>query len=172
VTFQDPDNGLMVASQLRPATAANVLLATSDGGRTWRPINPPHPFRPAVACGSGAIVNAHASLRLTYNGKVQPSAVPAGVGVTDTCRYRLFTPDASGTIDISGTPSERGRTYTLGDFLDVWGMPDVQSIGSYGAGIAVSVVVDGTAYRGDPRTIPLHDGTKVVVQVTGPPGPA
>jgi photosystem II stability/assembly factor-like uncharacterized protein len=173
VTFQDPDDGLMVTSHLRPATAANVLLATSDGGRTWRPINPPHPFRPAVACGIGATVKARANLRLTYNSQVQPSAVPAGVGVTDACRYRLFTPDASGTIDISSTPSESGRTYTLGDFLDVWGVPDVQSIAPYvGAGVVVSVLVDGSAYPGDPRTIPLHDGTKVVVQVTGPTRPA
>ncbi len=173
VTFPNPDDGLLIASHLRRGIAANVLLATADGGRTWRSIDPPHPFRPAVPCGSVATVRAHANLRLTYNGQAQPAAVPAGVGLTDSCRYRLFTTDASGTIDIASTPSERGRTYTLGDFLDVWGVPDVQSIGPYlGTGIRVSVLVDARAYQGDPRTIPLHDGTNVVVQVTGPTGPA
>jgi hypothetical protein len=32
---------------------------------------------------------------------------------------------ASGNIDIAATPQERGRIYTLGDFLDVWCLPTI-----------------------------------------------
>jgi len=48
---------------------------------------------------------------------------------------------------------------------------DIASIsGSFGADIRVAVLVDGRPYAGDPRTIPLRDGTQVAVQVTGPSG--
>jgi hypothetical protein len=86
-------------------------------------------------------------------------------------RYQLNTADASGTIDIATAPGERGRVDTLGDFLDVWGVPDVAAAGgTFGSGIRVSVQVDGRPFAGDPRTIPLRDGTRVVIQETGPSG--
>jgi hypothetical protein len=174
IDFITPAVAWATASYLRPAAAGNVLLTSTDGGRTWRSVPPPHPFRPAVPCGgAGASVTAHAHLGVSYNGRVRQGAIPAGVGVTDGCRYRLTTADASGTIEIATGPGERGRVYTLGDFLDVWGMPDVATVsGSFGSSIRVSVQVDGRQYASDPRTIPLRDGTRVVVQVTGPPSPA
>jgi len=171
IGFSSPAAGWATASYLRQG-AANVLLTTADGGRTWRSVPPPHPYHPAVPCGdASAIVTAHAHLSFSYNGKVLPAAVPASVGVTDGCRYRLTTSGSSGAIDIAATPGERGRVYTLGDFLDVWGVPDVASAqGSSGTGIRVSVQVNGRPYPGDPRTIPLRDGTQVVVKVASPAG--
>jgi photosystem II stability/assembly factor-like uncharacterized protein len=169
--FTSPTAGWATASYLRRG-AANVLLVTADGGRTWRPIAPPHPYRPAVPCGgAGAAVTGHAHITVRYNGTPRANAVPAGLGVTDGCRFRLSTADASGTIDIAGTPAERGRVYTLGDLLDVWAIPDLASAaGVFGPSVRASVQVDGKPYAGDPRAIPLHDGTRVVIDATGPSG--
>ncbi|HKF74939.1 MAG TPA: hypothetical protein VKF59_02260 [Candidatus Dormibacteraeota bacterium] len=169
IGFSSPTAGWATASYLRPGVA-DVLLTTADGGRTWRSLPTPHPYRPAVACGgAGATVTAHAHLSVSYNGKAQATAVPDGIGVTDGCTYRLTTAGTSGTIAIATTPGERGHVYTLGDLLDIWGVADIASIsGSFGTDIRVAVLVDGRPYAGDPRTIPLRDGTQVAVQVTGP----
>jgi photosystem II stability/assembly factor-like uncharacterized protein len=173
--FTSAGDGWALASYLRAAVAGNVLLRTADGGRTWRSIVPPHPFQPAVPCGSGdpVTVTAHAHLGVRYNGRAQPSPLPAGLGVTDGCTYRLYTTDASGTIDIATTPSERGHVYTLGNLLDEWGVPDVRYLApSLGSSVRVTVLVDGKPYGGDPRAIPLRDRTDVVIQATGPTGGA
>lgn len=73
---------------------------------------------------------------------------------------------------IEATPAERGRTYTLGDLLDVWGIPDA----SYAVPVqyakvpAVRVEVDGRALAPDqdPRSVPLRDGTDITIRVTWP----
>jgi len=171
LAFSSPTVGWTTASYLRPNTG-NALLATTDGGRTWRSVTPPHPYATTVPCGgAGATVTAHAHLGVSYDGRERQATVPAGVGVTDGCRYRLTTADTSGTIDVATAPAERGRVYTLGDFLDVWGVPDVASMaGAFGSATRVTVLVDGRPYSGDPRTIPLRNGTRVVVQVTAPTG--
>jgi hypothetical protein len=67
--------------------------------------------------------------------------------------------------------SERGRVYTLGDFLDVWGEPDLASVmAGRDAGMRTVVWVNGQPYAGDPRSIPLRDGTDILVAASAPPG--
>jgi len=169
--FTSPADGWAIAPSLT-VTLEDVLLVTSDGGRTWRSLAPPHAIRPAVPCsgGSQVPVTAHAHLTLSVNGRARPY-VPAGVGVTDGCRYRLFTTDASGTIQIATTPAELGRIYTLGDFLDVWGPTSMgAALPVQGPGTQMVVRVDGTPYGGDPRAIQLRDGTDIEVVVTAPTG--
>jgi hypothetical protein len=53
----------------------------------------------------------------------------------------------------------------------VWGRANLQAIGPLeGTNFQASVTVDGRVYSGDPRTIPLRDGARIVVQLTGPSG--
>jgi hypothetical protein len=115
-------------------------------------------------------VTARAHLDVDVNGKAQPEAMPAGIGSAYGCRYRLTTA-AGGTIEIAATPAERGRTYTLGDLLDVWGVPDVAALTGYvGPSVRTAVMVDGRVHGGDPRAIPLRDGTRITIEVTVPTG--
>jgi hypothetical protein len=59
----------------------------------------------------------------------------------------------------------------MNDIAKYWkvGSSCAASIGGhFGTGIRASVRVYGKPHVGDPRTIPLKDGTQVAVEVTGP----
>jgi hypothetical protein len=62
--------------------------------------------------------------------------------------------------------SRHVRTYTLGEFFDVWGVRLTRScLGGYCAGgdRRLRVYVDGAAYRGDPTTLTLQPHQEIVV---------
>jgi hypothetical protein len=59
------------------------------------------------------------------------------------------------------------RTFTLGNFFDVWKQP----LGATRVGPAhgrVAAIVDGKLWRGNPRSIPLHAHTQVQLDVGRP----
>ena len=66
--------------------------------------------------------------------------------------YWLHTPDRTGVIHIE---SPVQRTYTLGEFFDIWGQPlGTDRVGPAHGG--VTALVNGDRFTGDPRGIPLH----------------
>jgi hypothetical protein len=66
--------------------------------------------------------------------------------------YWLHTHDESGVIHIE-TPAQ--HTYTLGNFFDLWGQPlSATQLGPNKG--KITAFVDGKAYTGDPRNIPLN----------------
>jgi hypothetical protein len=111
----------------------------------------------------------HAHLTLLRDGK--PVEVPAliGIDVQHQCLYWLHTHDATGIIHIESPDT---RTYTLGEFFDVWGQPlsRTQADGLKGT---LKVFVGNRAYTGDPRSIVLKPHELITIEVgqTVPPPP-
>jgi hypothetical protein len=104
-------------------------------------------------------------------------SVPAGIGIapprqvqqTDqgpfvsggSCFYWLHSHTEDGVIHIE---SPEQRTFTLGDYFDIWGQPlGPQQVGP--AQGTVIAYVDGKRVNGDPRQIALGAHTLVQLDV-------
>ena len=116
----------------------------------------------------GAVLHIHQHLQLFDRGR--PVEVPAGIGIPAgaNCLYWLHTHTSDGIIHVE---SPTRRTYTLGQFFDVWGqdLSRVQADGVRAArGQSLRVTINGRLYRGDPRSIALRDHEEIVIQ-NGPP---
>jgi hypothetical protein len=153
------------------------LLATVGNGPSGDPVD-------AVDCNAGEQVayHIHAHLAVFVNG--QPKSIPYGIGIKNPipeqtsagpfvsegdCFYWIHVHDLSGVIHIE-SPTE--RTYTLGQFFDLWGQP--LSATQVGPAMGqVTAFVNGTPYQGDPRSIPLtaHQVIQLDVGTVVPPQP-
>jgi hypothetical protein len=95
----------------------------------------------------------------------QVSPTPAGPFVgAGSCFYWLHTHAADGIIHIE---SPAARTYTLGNFFDVWG----QKLGRAEVGPTtgrVTAFYDGRVCRGNPRDIPLSKHAQIQLDVGRP----
>ncbi len=123
-----------------------------------------------IPCQSseGVRVHIHAQLQIFDHGKIV--VVPAQIGIppAGTCLYWLHTHAANGVIHIE---SPVVRTFTLGQFFDIWGMPlgtDRAAGLNAPHGRTLRYDVNGAAWKGDPRSIPLRDHEQIVIQL-GPP---
>jgi hypothetical protein len=111
------------------------------------------------------LFHIHAHLAIYVNG--QQKLIPYGVGIVPPYQlqqtadgpfvgggskyYWLHTHDETGVIHIE---SPEQRTFTLGNFFDIWKQP----LSSTQVGPAkgkVTAIVNGKAYTGDPKNIPL-----------------
>ena len=111
------------------------------------------------------VYHIHAHLTVFVNGAARQ--IPAAIGIpgaqaentptgpfiaSGSCFYWLHTHAADGIIHIE---SPVHRTYTLGDFFDIWGQP----LGPDQVGPArgpVTAIYNHQVYRGNPRNIPLR----------------
>lgn len=124
-----------------------------------------------IRCDSmeGAAEHVHASLQIYDRGHALP--VPAGVGIApaDGCLYWIHTHAADDVLHIE---SPVARTFTLGEFFDVWDEPLswTRAAGVRAPrGKRLSIWVNGRPWRGvDPRRIVLRDHERIVIQ-NGPP---
>jgi hypothetical protein len=117
----------------------------------------------------GSIEHIHTKLELFDRGRAQ--VVPAHIGMSESanCLYWIHTHDSDGFIHIE---SPVKRTFTLGEFFDVWG-PDLSwtkaSAVTAPHGGRLTIWVNGTMWQGhDPRQIVLRDHETIVIQ-SGPP---
>ena len=133
-----------------------------------------------IACQTGEQVafHIHAHLRIVVRGRSR--RVPAGIGVAvpsevaltpagafvvrGPCFMWLHTHAADGIVHIE---SPVKRTYTLGEFFDVWGQPLDRARVGPARGI-VTALVDGRVFTGDPRTIPLAAHRQIELEVGRP----
>jgi hypothetical protein len=119
-----------------------------------------------IACNTTEqlVYHIHAHLAVFVNGQAQ--TIPAGIGIPNaqiaqtaqgpvavagTCFYWLHTHTQDGIVHIE---SPTARTYTLGNFFDIWG----QHLSSTQVGSAKGTVIaylNGQRYGGDARSIPL-----------------
>jgi hypothetical protein len=145
-----------------------------------------------ISCQVGEQVLFHIHAHLTIFVRGVARQVPAGIGIAPpyqveatpqgafvagaSCFMWLHTHSADGIIH---TESPVSRTYTLGEFFDIWGQPmDREQVGpTHGR---VTALFNGRVYTGNPREIPvlahaqiqLEVGRPLVApeQITFPPG--
>jgi hypothetical protein len=122
--------------------------------------------------GSGLHVHTH--LSLYDNGK--QIQIPKLIGFTANpnmpgggCLYWIHTHDASGIIHVEApeVQSPQGGPYTLGMLFDIWGEP-LSTTGIAGFDGPVTAYVNGAAYTGDLRNIPLLSHQQIVLEVGQP----
>jgi hypothetical protein len=175
---------LSTLGSLRPAPAAGAL------GPEGVPVPSAAPLVGAASSATGHAVDGiscdtseqtlfhiHAHLTIFVNGVARQ--VPAAIGIpgavaqqtsagpfigSGTCFYWLHTHAADGIVHIE---SPVQRTYTLGDFFDEWGQP----LGPDQVGPAkghVTVIYNGKAFEGNPRSVPLTAHAQIQLEVGTP----
>ena len=133
-----------------------------------------------IACQGGEQVLFHIHAHLTIFVRGVARQVPAGIGIAPpyqvdqtpegafvaggSCFMWLHTHSADGIIH---TESPVKRTYSLGEFFDIWGQP----LGREQAGPAhgpVTALFDGRVFTGNPRRIPLLPHAQIQLEVGRP----
>jgi hypothetical protein len=133
-----------------------------------------------ITCQAGEQVLFHIHAHLTIFVQGVARQVPAGVGIAPPyqveatpqgafvagapCFMWLHTHSADGIIH---TESPIERTYTLGDFFDIWGQP----LGRAQVGPAhgrVTALFNGRVFTGNPRQIPLLAHAQIQLEVGRP----
>ena len=133
-----------------------------------------------IACQSSeqVVFHVHTHLAVFVGGKARQ--IPYGIGIAPPrqlqstpegpfvtgggCFSWLHTHAADGIIHVE-SPSQ--RSYTLGEFFDIWG----QALGPDQVGPAtgkVTAFYDGKVYLGNPRDIPIGDHVQVQLDVGRP----
>ena len=175
---------LSTLGTLRPAPSPGALgpegvpvpsappLASTATAATGQPVD-------GIKCQTNeqVLFHIHAHLTIFVNGS--PRQVPAGIGIpgaqaqnsprgpfvsNGTCFYWLHTHAADGIIH---TESPVHRTFTLGNFFNIWGQP----LGPGQVGPArghVTAIYNGRAYQGNPRDIPLNAHAQIQLEVGKP----
>lgn len=164
------------------AIASSLLLAGCGGtgyAKDPRPIGVGDRFTltagavpsPQLPCGKPAGGRFGVHLELFVDGWVV--LVPSGIGIrppwvgsapyvrSGSCEAPIVTREPTGVVEVRGS----GRT--LGDLFSVWGEPLGRDGFARYRG-AVTAVVDGRRWDGDPRAIPLRRHTQVVLQIGRP----
>lgn len=165
------------------AAVALVLVFTLGGGGTTAATKHAATGAPVdgISCQTSeqVVYHIHSHLAIFDNG--QQRVVPRGIGIpgpqrvqdgfveSGKCFYWLHTHDTTGVIHVE---SPTKRTYTLGQFFDIWGQPLTSNqVGS--ATGKLTVFVDGRQFSGDPRSIVLtpHKVIQLDVGTVVPPKP-
>jgi hypothetical protein len=155
----------------RPAgVAGGSLPGTQTGAPPWPPEISHLRARvdadslPALTA-EGQAQHTHEHLDLFVDG--QPVTVPTDIGIDQIggLLSPLHTHDATGIIHVE---SPVVRTFTLGEFFDVWGVRfDGRCVGGTcdTNGRAVSVYLNGQLFTGDPRSLVLDAHEEIVVAI-------
>jgi hypothetical protein len=153
------------APSVNPATLAGILT----GPAPW-PANTEDLLARLSAMGlpalpaEGSTLHIHQHLDLYVNGTKQ--VVPAQIGIITSPQVvfsPLHTHDTSGIIHVE---SPTVRSFTLGEFFDVWGVRFTPTcIGGYctQGDKTLRVYVDGQLATGDPTTLKLFTHEEIVV---------
>jgi len=125
---------------------------------------------------SREMLNVHIHAHLTLFLRGEQIAVPYGIGIVKPFQavngfvgagngiYWLHTHDATGIIHVESPDS---RSYTLGQFFDIWG----QTLGAHEvAGLSgdVHAFVDGKPFTGNPRDIALTSHLQITLVIGAP----
>lgn len=153
-----------------PAAPALAGLATAASGKKVD----------GISCSTNEqlLFHVHTHLSIFVDGKA--ARIPAGIGIAPPrsaqsspygtfvdagkCFYWLHTHARDGIIHIE---SPVKRSYTLGEFFDIWGEP----LGRNRVGPArgkVTAYVNGSLYHGDPRAIALGNDVQIQLDVGTP----
>ena len=168
-----PDPG-DVGAELVPIPKAQALVPAASKATLTKSVD-------GIKCQQNEtlISHEHAHLTLFVNG--EPRRIPAGVGIwpplnaqnyrngqfgvtPENCLSWLNTRYPDGLIHIE-TPVQ--RAFVLGEFFDLWGQPlSASQVGP--AHGAVTAIVNGSVWTGDPRQIPLKRHAQIQLEVGKP----
>jgi hypothetical protein len=170
VTLSHPGGGTTAANPQQDANPA--LLASTGGQAGGAPVD-------GIESSSSeqVLFHIHAHLAIYVNGN--PKLIPYGIGIVPPYQlatsqdgpfvdggsafYWLHTHDESGVIHIE---SPQRRTFTLGDFFDIWHQP----LGPNQLGPTtgpVTAYVNGAPVTGDPRAIALDEHAVIQLDLGG-----
>lgn len=180
--------------KLAPLSSVGHLLPAPSPGKNG-PEGVPIPAAPALASTATAtrgqvvdgigcatseqtLFHVHTHLTIFVDGKAR--AIPYGIGIVPprqvqqtqqgpfvtggSCFYWLHTHASDGIIHIE---SPVHRSFTLGDFFDIWGQP----LGPDRVGPAhgkVTAFYNGQVYLGNPRDIPIGKHIQIQLDVGRP----
>jgi hypothetical protein len=102
----------------------------------------------------------HAHLTLLRNGKHVKVPALIGIDLQHQCLYWLHTHDATGIMHIESPDT---RTYTLGQFFDVWHQP-LSNTAADGLHGKLKVFIGNRAYSGNPRDIVLKPHELITIE--------
>jgi hypothetical protein len=132
-----------------------------------------------IQCNTGeqTLFHVHTHLTIFVNGTARQ--IPYGIGIpnaqvsqsaqgpfvgTGSCFYWLHTHAADGIVHIE---SPINRTYTLGDFFNIWNQPlGPNQVGPIHG--KVTAFYDGALYTANPRDIPLGRYKQIQLDVGTP----
>lgn len=120
-----------------------------------------------VGCAQSETYHSHALLSVYRNGV--RLALPDAIGRGSGCNYEMHTHDGSGVIHIE---TDVPRTFTLGQFLSLWGQGINANAVLGMAGPAKYYVIDNETIApvtADPSAIVLSGHEEVVVIIGTPP---
>lgn len=114
---------------------------------------------------SPVVMHEHSNLQLFVHGEAQPTPTDIGIDLSDDPAYvaSLHTHDDTGTVHMESSVS---RTFTLGEFFDIWGVRLSPScMGAYcnNAENRLQVFVDGEEVTGNIRNVALEDQRVIAV---------
>jgi hypothetical protein len=176
-----------MSASFRPSfmIALAIAMASSSGLGAPTPApavesreQQPKPRPPAgepvsgISCDAmeGQRLHTHQHLVILDRGKEVPIPPNVGQPLVRRCIYWVHTHTPDGIIHIE---APLDRTFTLGDFFDVWGEPLTRTTAA-GAhapkGRRLKVWVNDKPYTGDPRAIALTPHADIVIEA-GPPFP-
>jgi hypothetical protein len=121
----------------------SLLQAYSSGSSTNAPVIND------ISCDTMEhfMMHIHAHLDIFINGEAYP--IPSNIGIIpNQCIYWLHTHDDTGVIHIE---SPENRTFTLGEFFDIWG-----------ENLSNSQIFDNTVGEGDNNTLNVYVNGKQV----------
>ena len=170
---QQPSTDIAATTISGPPGAEGVpleegaLLATASSSSTGDTVD-------GIACNSSeqVVYHVHTHLSVYVDGRLRP--LPGGIGIVSPvsqettdgpfysasrCYYWLHVHTQDGVIHIE---SPTLRTYTLGDFFDIWRQP-LTSVQIASVTGKLTVFVNGYRYSGSPRDVKL--GSHVDIQV-------
>lgn len=133
------------------------------------PANAAYPAVDTIACDQleQTAFHIHAHLSIYIDGKPMPAPANTGIAPYRSCFYWLHTHATDGIIHIEA-PS--GRSFTLGNFLDIWenrfsqlGYPSQLDLTE-----GWQVYVNGKPFTGDFHTIPLKAHTLITLAYNSP----
>jgi hypothetical protein len=173
------------AGRLRPAPPAGALGPEGVPIPTAPPLAAPRLLHlgeriDGVTCQGGEQLAFHIHAHLSILVRARPRQAPAGIGAATpyrvaltpagrfvaaaSCFMWLHTHAADGIIHIE---SPVRRTYTLGEFFDIWGQPLTRRRVGPAHG-AVTAIFNGRLFRGDPRELPLLAHSQIELEVGRP----
>src|SRR6476620_1768616 len=170
----------VVLSAQRSTAPIVIVQGTEIGAPTFAPGDTPiggngQPVD-GIEGSSREMLSVHIHAHLALFSKGQQIAVPYGIGILKPFQltngfvgignafYWVHTHDATGIMHIE---SPDARTYTLGNFFDVWGQP-LSTHNVAGLQGPVTSFVDGKRYEGDPRAIVLAAHMQITLEVGEP----